>query len=108
MPDNTHGALQDVHWSWGEFGYFPTYALGSAFGAQFKHAMIEDGMDFDGVCSSGDLTPIREWLGQRIWKWGRAKDSGELIASATGEPFDVGYFTSYLVEKFSRIYGLTR
>lgn len=108
VPDNTHGALQDVHWSWGEFGYFPTYALGSAFGAQFKHAMIEDGMDFDGVCSSGDLAPIREWLGQRIWKWGRAKDSGELIASATGEPFDVGYFTSYLVEKFSRIYGLTR
>ena len=47
VPDNT-GALQDVHWSWGEFGYFPHLCFGSAFGAQFKHAMIEDGMDFDG------------------------------------------------------------
>ncbi len=107
VPDNTHGALQDVHWSWGEFGYFPTYALGSAFGAQFKHAMTEDGMDFAAVCASGDLTPIRTWLGEKIWTWGRAKDSDELILSATGEPFDVAYFTDYLVTKFSRIYGLS-
>ena len=106
VPNNTEGALQDVHWSWGEFGYFPTYALGSAYGAQYKHAMIAEGMDFDAVCASGDLAPIREWLGSRIWTWGRAKDSKELIMGACGEPFDVHYYTKYLTDKYSRIYGL--
>ncbi len=106
VPNNTEGALQDVHWSWGEFGYFPTYALGSAYGAQYKHAMIAEGMDFDAVCASGDLAPIREWLGSRIWTWGRAKDSKELILGACGEPFDVHYYTKYLTDKYSRIYGL--
>ncbi|MBF0911276.1 MAG: carboxypeptidase M32 [Atopobiaceae bacterium] len=106
VPNDAEGALQDVHWSWGEFGYFPTYALGSAFGAQFKHAMIQDGIDFDTVCASGNLTPIKDWLGSHIWIWGRAKDSNELILNACGEPFDTHYYTDYLVDKYSRIYGL--
>ena len=106
VPDNTRGALQDTHWSDGSFGYFPTYALGSAYGAQLKAAMVAGGMDFDGVCASGDLAPIREWLRDRIWRWGRSKDSGELIEAACGEPFSPVYYTDYLTEKFSTLYRL--
>jgi len=106
VPTYSSGCLQDTHWSDGDFGYFPTYALGSAFGAQLKVAMIDDGVDFDGACASGDLAPIREWLRTRIWTWGRARDAGELMESACGEPFSPTYFTDYLVRKFSSIYGL--
>ncbi len=106
VPDDTRGALQDTHWSDGSFGYFPTYALGSAYGAQLKAAMVAGGMDFDAVCASGDLAPIREWLRERIWRWGRSKDSGELIEAACGEPFSPAYYTDYLTEKFSALYRL--
>ena len=106
VPDNTRGALQDTHWSDGSLGYFPTYALGSAFGAQLKAAMVAGGMDFEAVCASGDLAPIREWLRERIWRWGRSKDSGELIEAACGEPFSPVYYTDYLTEKFSSLYRL--
>ena len=106
VPDDTHGALQDMHWSDGSFGYFPTYALGSAYGAQYLSAMRAGGMDFEAVCASGDLAPVREWLGQRIWRFGRAKDPAELIEGACGEPFDPTYYCDYLSRKFKGIYGL--
>ena len=108
VPTDTEGALQDTHWSDGDFAYFPTYALGSAFGAQFKAAMVRQGVDFDGCCAAGDLAPIREWLRTNIWHWGRAKDSAQLIRMACGEDFEPRYYTDYLVEKFSAIYGLGR
>lgn len=108
VPTDTEGALQDTHWSDGDFAYFPTYALGSAFGAQFKAAMVRQGVDFDGCCAAGDLAPIREWLRTNIWRWGRAKDSAQLIRMACGEDFEPRYYTDYLVEKFSAIYGLAR
>ena len=106
VPNDARGALQDTHWSNGLLGYFPTYALGSAIGAQFKATMIREGMDFDGVCASGDLTPIHQWLGSRIWRHGRSRDTNELILDACGEPFSPVYFTDYLTQKFTSIYGL--
>ncbi len=106
VPDDARGALQDTHWSDGSFGYFPTYALGSAYGAQLKAAMVAQGVDFEGACASGDLAPVRAWLGEKIWRWGRAKDSGELIEAACGEGFSARYFTDYLTEKFSALYRL--
>ena len=107
VPDDTHGALQDTHWSGGDFGYFPTYALGSAFGAQLRHAMVAGGVDLDGACAAGDLAPVRDWLRERIWRWGRSKDSFTLIREACGEVFSPTYYTDYLVEKFSTIYRLS-
>ena len=106
VPDYTRGALQDTHWSDGSLGYFPTYALGSAIGAQLKDAMVRGGMDFDGVCASGDLAPIREWLRSNIWHWGRAKDTPELMKLACGEAFDAKYYTDYLTQKFTALYEL--
>ena len=106
VPNDARGALQDTHWASGLIGYFPTYALGSAIGAQLKAAMVREGMDFDAVCASGDLTPIHSWLRSRIWRYGRSRDTNELMLDACGEPFSPVYFTNYLTEKFSSIYGL--
>jgi len=106
VPDDARGALQDMHWSQGAIGYFPTYALGSAFGAQFRATMLREGMDLSGLLSTGDLAPIREWLRSRIWQFGRSKDSNEIVRDACGEPFNAKYYTDYLVEKYSAIYGL--
>ena len=106
VTDNANGCLQDVHWSSGSFGYFPTYALGSAYDAQFVAAMETDGVDIDGACAAGDLAPVREWLRDRIWKWGRAKDAPELIQNACGAPFNATYYCDYLQQKFTSIYSL--
>ncbi len=106
VPDDAHGALQDVHWSQGAIGYFPTYALGSAYGAQLRAAMIRSGMDFFGLLAAGNLAPISEWLRTHVWWFGRSKDSAEIIRDACSEEFTPTYFTDYLVEKFSYIYGL--
>ena len=106
VPNDARGALQDTHWSGGLIGYFPTYALGGAIGAQLKATMVREGMDFDAVCASGDLSPIHAWLGERIWRHGRSRDTGELMVDACGEAFSPVYFTDYLTEKFSALYGL--
>jgi carboxypeptidase Taq len=106
VPNDARGALQDTHWSGGMIGYFPTYALGSAIGAQLKATMEREGMNFDDVCASGDLTPIHAWLRDRIWRYGRSRDTNELMIDACGEPFSATYFTDYLTEKFSALYGL--
>ena len=106
VPDDTHGCLQDTHWSGGSFGYFPTYALGSAYDAMFVPAMCRDGVDLTGACASGDLAPVRAWLGEHIWQWGRAKDAPELIKDACGMTFDARYNCSYLQDKIATLYEL--
>ena len=106
VPDDTRGCLQDTHWSGGSFGYFPTYALGSAYDAMFVPAMCRDGVDLNGACASGDLAPVRAWLGEHIWQWGRAKDAPELIKGACGMDFDARYYCSYLQDKFTTLYEL--
>ena len=106
VPDDTRGCLQDTHWSGGSFGYFPTYALGSAYDAMFVPAMCRDGVDLTGACASGDLSPVRAWLGEHIWQWGRAKDAPELIKGACGMDFDARYYCSYLQDKFTTLYEL--
>ena len=106
VPNDTLGALQDTHWSGGSFGYFPTYALGSAYDAQLIPAMERDGVDLAGACASGDLAAVRAWLKEKIWRWGRGKDASELILGACGAPFDATFYCDYLSDKFSALYGL--
>lgn len=106
VPNFTRGPLQDTHWADGLIGYFPTYALGGAYGAQLRHAMIAAGMDWETVLSSGNLSPIHAWLRERVWHFGRSKDPLDIISDACGEPFNVQYYTDYLQHKFSTIYGL--
>ena len=105
VPDDTSGVLQDSHWSNAQMGYFPSYAIGSAYAAQFA-AHMKKTVDVEKAVSTGDLKPVRDWLCERIWRFGRAKDPAELLEIACGEPFDPAYYTDYLTEKFSVIYGL--
>ena len=106
VPCDRDGCLQDTHWSGGSFGYFPTYALGSAYDAQLVPAMERDGVDLARACADGELAPVRAWLREKIWRWGRSKDAPELVEAACGAPFDAGYYCAYLQKKFSELYGL--
>ena len=105
VPDDKRGVLQDSHWAGGNVGYFPSYALGSAYGAQML-AKMKQTVDMEGAIRSGDLRPITAWLEEHIWKFGALYDPMDLLERALGEPFDPKYFTDYLEEKFSKIYGL--
>ena len=105
VPDDSHGVLQDSHWAGGNIGYFPSYALGSAYGAQFLRKMRES-VDVDGCLRRGDFGPINAWLRERIWKYGCTFQPGALFRQAVGEDFDPTVFTAYLEDKYTRLYGL--
>ena len=105
VPDDTHGCLQDSHWSGGDMGYFPSYALGSAYGAQMLAKMKED-IDVDAVAASGTLKPISDWLGERIYQYASMYDPDVIFEKACGAPFDPTYYTDYLEKKYSDIYKL--
>lgn len=106
VTSDSLGALQDVHWAQGAFGYFPTYALGNAYAAQFRAKMIDEGMDWKGLLAAGNLAPIREWLHDRVWRHGRSKDPAAIIEQATGEPFNPRHYANYLTSKYTTIYGI--
>lgn len=105
VPDDTHGVLQDTHWSGGMFGYFPTYALGSAYSAQILHAMGKD-LRVEELVRKGELAPITDWLREKIHRHGRMMDPGKLLEAACGEPFDAKYYVAYLARKMKDVYGL--
>ncbi|MEE3486794.1 MAG: carboxypeptidase M32 [Bulleidia sp.] len=105
IEDDRTGILQDVHWASGEFGYFPTYAIGSAFGAQFFHAMQKD-IDIDAALSSGNYLTCMSWLKEHIHKYGARYDADEVMKLATGEAFNPDYYLDYLEEKYTRLYNL--
>lgn len=105
VPNDSLGVLQDTHWSGGMFGYFPSYALGSAYGAQMLHCMKKD-LDVNSIIAGGDLSPVNQWLEEHIWRHGSLYEPGKLLETVFGEAFDPTYYTEYLKEKFSRIYGL--
>ena len=99
------GCLQDSHWSDGSFGYFPSYALGSAYGAQMLARMRET-VDVDACEKNGDLAPINAWLCEHIWQYGCLYKPAELLERVFETPFDPKYYLDYLETKFTEIYGL--
>ncbi len=105
VPDDTQGVLQDSHWSGGAFGYFPSYALGSAYGAQLLKRMEKE-IDVWGFVKAQNLQPIIDWLTEHIYKYGASIDPKPLMEAAFGAPFDPKYFTDYLTEKFTGLYNL--
>lgn len=104
-PTDTLGVLQDIHWSWGAFGYFPTYALGSAYSAQLLSYMKRD-LDVDALIGKGDLTTIVGWLTENIHQYGSLRTPTQLIKDIAGEGLDASYYTDYLVKKFGELYKL--
>ena len=105
VPDDKRGVLQDTHWSGGMFGYFPSYALGSAYGAQLLKKMSET-VDVYGAVAAGDLAPVRKWLGEHIWQYGSLYTPRVLMEKAFGGEFSASCYVDYLTEKFSDIYAL--
>lgn len=101
----SEGILQDVHWSGGSFGYFPTYALGSGYAAQFIKAMRKD-LDIEQCMRDNQFTKIKDWLKEHIHQYGGMYLPKKQIEMATGEPFNPEYYVEYLEEKYSRLYGV--
>ena len=104
VPDDTHGCLQDSHWSGGMMGYFPSYALGSAYGVQMLRNMEQE-VDVWGDTAKGDLTAVSAWLGEKVHKYGNLLKTAEIIEGSCGE-FDPTIYTDYLEKKYSELYGL--
>ena len=103
-PTDREGCLQDMHWGSGLIGYFPTYALGNAYGAQIAAAMREE-LDVDALVAKGRLGDIIAWLTERVYRFGGTKRPAEILASFGGG-FEPGHYVSYLSEKYRAVYGL--
>lgn len=105
VPNDTQGCLQDTHWSGGSFGYFPSYALGSAYGAQMLSSIKKDLGDLSERLSRADLTDIKAWLAEHIHRHASLYQPSVLLENACGA-FDAEHYTRYLTEKFKAIYRL--
>jgi carboxypeptidase Taq len=105
-PDDGVGVLQDVHWTRGAIGYFPTYSMGNLIGAQVWAAILKDIPErCDGV-REGEFGPILEWLTDKIYSKGKRYDAQDLVMQVTGEPMNPQHWLEYATGKFSGIYGL--
>ena len=108
VPDDARGVLQDIHWACGDLGYFPSYALGSAYAAQ-----AWDDLDrqfgpgvLDGQLAAGNLAPLKAALRDRLWQYGAAREPAELVRSLCGGSFDPAHYTDYLRRKYTDLYEL--
>ena len=108
-PGDADGVLQDIHWSMGAIGYFPTYSLGNLYSAQFFKVMEKELPEMTrpgGLLERGEFAEILSWLCQKIHRWGKTFPAGELCERISGEPLNPDYFMDYLEQKFSDIYGI--
>ncbi|MBI4600118.1 carboxypeptidase M32 [Candidatus Uhrbacteria bacterium] len=103
VPDDAHGCLQDVHWSCGYFGYFPTYCLGNLYAAQLYAAAQRDILNLEEEITQGSFDHLREWLRTRIHVHGRRYVQDALILRATGEKLNARHFIDYITKKYSEI-----
>lgn len=105
IDNDAQGILQDVHWSGASFGYFPTYALGSAYAAQFMDQMEKD-IDVTALLEKGDLTSIFTWLKENIHQYSGLIPTQEMIQKVTGHSFNPDYYVNYLLSKYSLLLGI--
>jgi carboxypeptidase Taq len=106
-PDDAHGILQDVHWSGGGIGYFPTYTIGNILSVQwYTEAEKSLGISFADQIEHGDFEGLRNWLTENIYQWGRKYKPTELVQRVTGRPMDTAPYLAYLKGKYTEIYDL--
>ena len=103
-PSDKEGILQDVHWTGGSFGYFPSYAIGNAYGAMILNRMKED-FDFDKALEDGDLLKIKNWLKNNVFDIAPMNDPNDWILKITGREFTTKDYIDYLNEKYSKLYN---
>lgn len=100
VPNDALGCLQDIHWSMGAIGYFPTYTLGNLYAAQLWEAAAGQLPDLEEQIERGDFSGLLEWLRRAIHRHGREFTAGELCERATGAPLSAEPFVRYIVGKF--------
>jgi carboxypeptidase Taq len=104
VTDDALGVLQDVHWSFGAIGYFPTYSLGNLIAGQLWARVHQDIPELDDKLAASELGDLREWLREHIHRYGSKFSTTELLERVVGEPIEVGPFVSYLKRKLSDVY----
>jgi carboxypeptidase Taq len=105
-PDAARGVLQDVHWSSGSFGYFPTYTLGNLYASQFFEAARAQLGNLDEQFARGEFAPLLNWLRENIHKHGKRYSAGQLVQRVTGKPLSAEPLLRHLNAKASEIYGI--
>ncbi|MFB6146833.1 MAG: carboxypeptidase M32 [Halobacteriaceae archaeon] len=105
--DDAAGCLQDIHWSHGSIGYFPTYTLGSVLAAQLDHHLRADLGDVDAMVRDGEFGPLREWQREHVHRHGCRYTTPDLVREATGEDYTADYFLDHVESKFGDLYDLS-
>jgi len=105
-PNDAQGCLQDVHWSMGAMGYFPTYTLGNLYSAQFYAAASRDLGDLENLYSEGEFSTLLTWLRDKIHNKGAQLTPSELCKDVTGEELNARYLLDYLRAKLTPLYDL--
>ena len=105
-PSDADGCLQDIHWSLGAVGYFPTYTLGTLMSAQLWEAAARDLGALDADVRAGRFGPLLAWLREHVHRWGRVRTAGEVLERATGSGLDAGPWLAYARRKYGALYGL--
>ncbi len=105
-PDDTQGCLQDIHWSGGGIGYFPTYALGNLYAAQFFEQARQEVGDLDAQFAEGVFDPLKNWLTEKIYSQGQRYRANELIEVVTGKPLSHEPLMRHLRAKYEPLYGI--
>ncbi len=103
---DSEGCLQDIHWSHGNFGYFPTYSLGSVMAAQLFDAAEGEIDGLDALIADGEFDPLHEWLSENVHRHGSRYETNELVERATGEPFTADAFVEYVESKYGTLYDI--
>jgi carboxypeptidase Taq len=106
VPSDADGVLQDIHWSGGIFGYFPTYLLGSVMSVQIWEAAGQAIPDLEGQIEAGEFDALREWLRENLHRYGRMFTPKETLARVVGGPIDPEPYLTYLERKVEDVYGL--
>ncbi len=103
---DSEGVLQDIHWSHGSIGYFPTYSLGSFYAAQFFYFASKEIKGLQQHIEKGNMLPLLNWLREKIHKHGKFYSAADLCKHVTGEKLNFKYFMNYATDKYSVIYNL--
>jgi carboxypeptidase Taq len=107
VPDDRRGCLQDVHWSFGLMGYFPTYTLGNLYAAQFWETILEQIPDLQDQIAEGEFGALLGWLRENIHRHGRRHRAADLCAMVTGKPLSADPLMRHLARKAEQVYGVT-
>jgi carboxypeptidase Taq len=105
IDNASEGVMQDTHWAGGDFGYFPSYALGNVYSGQLLSRMTRDMPGWRNAIAKGNLRRIEDWLAENVYSYGNMLDPADLIMKITGEPINITHYTHYLEDKYSKLYG---